>query len=119
MNIEIKNHRIELSKSLIASIKQHIAADLARFERMIRSVCVKITDINGPHGGEDKSCHIQVHLKRASSVIIEERGASLLGVAGRAIARLDMAMFRMADRRREMRRLKAKTSPKLPHLTCE
>jgi putative sigma-54 modulation protein len=110
MNIEIKQDKMELQKSLIANIRQHIAADLKRFDRMIKLVCVKIADINGPHGGEDKSCRIQVFLKRAKSVIIEERGASLLAVASRAIARIDMAMFRMADRRNERRRVKVKAS---------
>lgn len=101
---------MELQKTLIANIRQHIVADLKRFDRMIKLVCVKIADINGPHGGEDKSCRIQVFLKRAKSVIIQERGASLLAVASRAIARIDMAMFRMADRRSERRRVKVKAS---------
>jgi ribosome-associated translation inhibitor RaiA len=105
MNIRIKQDKVEVERSLIANIHRHISADLKRFERIIKHVCVKIADINGPHGGEDKSCRIQVLLKRASSVIIEERGASLLAVAGRAIARMDMAMFRAVDRRRERRRI--------------
>ena len=110
MKIEVKRDKVQLQNSLIANIHRHIAADLKRFDGMIRRVCVKIADINGPHGGEDKSCRIQVFLKRASSVIIEERGASLLSVASRAIARVDMAMFRVADRRREKRRLRTKVS---------
>jgi hypothetical protein len=116
MNIEIKQDKIELQNSLIANIRHHIGADLKRFDRMIRRVCVKIADINGPHGGEDKSCRIQVFLKRAKSVIIEERGASLLAVASRAIARIDMAMFRVADRRTERRRIRVRISDNRPYM---
>jgi ribosome-associated translation inhibitor RaiA len=116
MNIEIKQDKVDVQHSLTANIRQHIAADLNRFDRTIRRVCIKIADINGPHGGEDKSCRIQVFLKRAKSVIIEERGASLLAVASRAIARIDMAMFRMADRRTERRRIKVKVSSNRPFM---
>jgi putative sigma-54 modulation protein len=116
MNIEIKQDKVELQNSLITNIRQHIATDLKRFDRLIRRVCVKIADINGPHGGEDKSCRIQVFVKRAKSLIIEERGASLLAVAGRAIARIDMAMFRMADRRSERRRVKVRVASNRPYM---
>lgn len=111
MNIEVKQDKVELQNSLVATIQQHLTADLTRFDRMIRRVCVKIADINGPHGGEDKSCRIQVYLKRTSSVIIEERGANILSVVGRAINRVDMAMLRMADQLRGRHRLKARISP--------
>jgi putative sigma-54 modulation protein len=104
MNIDVKQYHMELQNSVIENIYNHIATDLKRFDHMIRRVCVQITDINGPRGGEDKSCRIQVYLKRASSVIIEDRGASLLAVVCRAVARVDMAMSRSADRLRGRRR---------------
>ncbi|MEI6515238.1 MAG: hypothetical protein WCO77_04610 [bacterium] len=115
MHIEVKQDKVELQNSLIANIQQHLSADLARFDRMIRRVCVKIADINGPHGGEDKSCRIQVYLKRTSSVVIEERGASVLSVVGRAIDRVDMAMLRMADHLKMRHRHKARISSHSPH----
>jgi len=107
MNIEVKQHHVELQNSIIDNIHRHIVADLERFDHMIRRVCVQISDINGPRGGEDKSCRIQVYLKRASAVIIEDRGASLMAVIGRAVARVDMAMSRSADRLKGKRRPKS------------
>jgi len=98
---------MELQNSVIENIYNHIATDLKRFDHMIRRVCVQITDVNGPRGGEDKSCRIQVYLKRASSVIVEDRGANILGVIGRAIGRADMAMSRAADRLRGRRHNKS------------
>ena len=110
MNIEVKQHHIELQGSVIDNIRRHIAADLERFTHLIRRVRVQIADINGPRGGEDKSCRIQVYLKRAPSVIIEDRGMGILAVVGRAVARVDMAMSRAADRIRGRRRSKGRAS---------
>lgn len=108
MNIEVRKHCVELPKSFAENICRHIAADLERFHRLIRRVSVRIEDLNGPRGGEDKSCRIQVHLKRAASVVVEDRGSSLFAVAGRAIARVDMAMSRAVDRMRGSRRCKTR-----------
>ena len=109
MNIEVKQHHVELPNTVIDNIHKYIAADLERFDHMIRRVSVSVADINGPHGGEDKSCRIQIYLKRASSVIVEDRGANLFEVIGRAIARVNMAISRSADRIKGKRRSKAKT----------
>jgi hypothetical protein len=59
---------------------------------------VQIADINGPRGGEDKSCRIQVHLKRAAAVTIGERGENLLAVVARAVARAGRGVSRAASR---------------------
>jgi hypothetical protein len=74
---------------------------------MIRRVGVHIADVNGPRGGEDKSCCIEIHLKRAASVIVRDRGASLFGVVGRAVARVHQAMPRAGGRFAGRRRRKA------------
>jgi putative sigma-54 modulation protein len=112
MNVEVRQHRVELRNSLVDSIRRHIAADLGRFEHMIKRVCVRVADINGPRGGEDKSCRIQVHLKRSPSVIIEDRGVSVLAAIGRAVGRVDMAVSRSIDRLKGkgMRRAKTRAS---------
>jgi hypothetical protein len=110
MKIEVKQDKVELQNSFITNIHQNLTTGLTRFDRMIRRICVKIADINGPRGGEDKSCRIQVFLKRTSSIIIEERGASIFAVVGKAISRVDMAMFRMADQRKERRRPKLRNN---------
>ena len=114
MHIEVKQHHVSVPRSLIDNIHRHIAGDLRRFDHMIRRVCVQIADINGPRGGEDKSCRIQVHLKRASSVIIGERGASLLAVVARAVDRVDMGVSRAADRIGGRRRCKARGTARQP-----
>ncbi len=114
MNIEVKQHHIELRDSVRDNIHRHIEAVLDRFEHMIRRVSVHVADINGPRGGEDKSCCIQVHLKCAPSVVVEDRGAGLLAVVGRAVARVDMAMSRAAERVRGRRRSQGRASATQP-----
>lgn len=110
MNIDIKQHNVELPGSLIGNIHKYITAYLGRYSPVIRRVSVRIADINGPRGGEDKSCRIQVYLNRATSVIVEDRGVSIFDVLGRAVVRINMALSRSVDRvkckRRKIRTFK-------------
>lgn len=58
-------------------------------DRMQR-VSVGVGDKNGPHGGVDKFCRIQVHLIGAPVALIEDVGADLYAVidrVGRVIGR--------------------------------
>jgi putative sigma-54 modulation protein len=108
MDIEVKQHDVDVPRSLVDNIHRCMAADLRRFDHMIRRICVHIADVNGPRGGEDKSCRIHVQLKRASSVIVGDRGANLLVVVARAVARVEVAVSRAADRMRGRRRGRAR-----------
>jgi putative sigma-54 modulation protein len=114
MNIEVKQKHVEIQDSVVDNIHRHIEADLERFDHMIKRVCVQIADINGPRGGEDKLCRIQVYLKHASAVIVEDRGSSVFTVVCRAIDRVNMAVSRSTARIRERHRSRRRVSVRRP-----
>jgi hypothetical protein len=108
MHVEVKQHHVSVPRSLIENIHLHVPAELKRFEHLIRRVCVRIAEVNGSRGGKAKSCRIQIDLRRASSVIINDRGVSLLAVIACAVARVDAAVSRAGDRSAGRRRCSAK-----------
>lgn len=47
-----------------------VEAALRRFERRVSFVNMKIEDLNGPRGGTDKRCIVEVELRGCSMVIV-------------------------------------------------
>ncbi|MBP1625633.1 MAG: HPF/RaiA family ribosome-associated protein [Holophagaceae bacterium] len=62
MRIEIKAMGFKLTTALKAFIREHLIQMLERRADAVRSVIVRLSDLNGPRGGEDKLCRIQVDL---------------------------------------------------------
>ena len=84
--------------ALTEAIRQHVEkrfrfAGSARFEQ-IRRVMVRLSDINGPRGGKDKRCHIQVVLAGQSDVVIEETQNNLYSAIDRAAQRAGRTVSR-------------------------
>lgn len=62
MRIVIKALGFKLTTALRVFIQEHLLQMLARRADAVRSVIVRLSDLNGPRGGEDKLCRIQVDL---------------------------------------------------------
>nr|WP_320132140.1 HPF/RaiA family ribosome-associated protein [uncultured Holophaga sp.] len=62
MQIVMKAMGFKLTSALRDFIRERLAGALARRADQIRSVVVRLTDLNGPKGGVDKRCTIQVDL---------------------------------------------------------
>lgn len=101
--IEVKQHHAELNSAVIDNIHINIKAQLERFDNVIRRVCMQIADINGPRGGEDMTCRIQVYRKKAASIVAEDCGENLMAVVRRAVAKAHEALSRSKDRLIEKR----------------
>lgn len=68
---------------------------LGRFAGRVRSLTVRLTDVNGPRGGLDKKCLIAVRLTRLRhEVVIEDVGANHDVVVSRAAERASRAVSR-------------------------
>jgi len=68
---------------------------LGRFAGHVQSLRVRLTDLNGPRGGLDKKCLIEVRLARPRRVVIVEDIDRDHAVAiGRAVERTSRAVAR-------------------------
>jgi putative sigma-54 modulation protein len=93
--------------ALTAGLREHIerrirfALDWATYH--VRKVSVRLSDLNGPRGGEDKRCHIQVAIPGGTDVVIEDTEADLYVAIDRAADRAGRTLARRVDRQREHR----------------
>lgn len=74
--LTIRRGRSAVTDPLRRRIHERLGRQLGKFARHIERVRVRFEDINGPRGGVDKACSIQVSLSHLPPVIVEERAHS-------------------------------------------
>lgn len=105
MRIDIQALGFSLTAPLLDHTERRLRFALTRATDQIRRVVVRLGDANGPRGGADKYCRIQVVLEHAPLVLIEDVGADLYAVIGRAAERAGRNVARRVDRLHENVRL--------------
>ena len=77
MQIDIQARNFPLTSALRSHIKRRLGFALSTKDDHIQRIAVRLSDINGPRGGADKCCHIQVLLPHLPDVVIEDTKADL------------------------------------------
>lgn len=103
MQIIIQSRGFDLTAGLREHVERriHFALDWANYH--VRKVSVCLSDINGPRGGEDKRCHIQIAAPGGADVVIEDTEADLYVAIDRAADRAGRTLARRMERQREHR----------------
>ena len=99
MNIDIQSRPFSLTESLRDYSDRRMRSALTRFEGHVQRISMWLSDINGPRGGEDKHCRLQIVLAGDTDVVIEETQADLHVAINRAVERAGRAMARKLDRK--------------------
>ena len=100
MQIEIQARRVPLSSKVRNEVKRRVEIALTRFDQRIMKVSLWLSDVNGPKGGLDKNCHMQIIMPGKPDVVIEETRENLYLAINIAIARAGKAVVRKLDRHR-------------------
>ena len=103
MQIDIQARDFSLTKALRGHIKRRLYFSLSTRANHIQRVMVRLSDTNGPRGGEDKRCQIQVRMPHLPDVVIEDTEANLYTAIDRAADRAGRTVGRRLSRRRHAR----------------
>lgn len=83
------------SATSVELARRRLEFALGRFAGRVRSLRVRLTDLNGPRGGRDKTCVVSVRLDRPRLVIvIEDTDADERVAISRAAERAARAVAR-------------------------
>ncbi len=104
MQIKIQARSFSLTSALKSHIHRRLRFALTSGSNHIQQVMVRLSDINGPRGGRDKCCQIQVVLEGMPSVVIEDTKSDLYAAISRATDRASRAVMRTLRRRQSRRR---------------
>ena len=104
MQIDIKARNFSLTEALRSHTERRVLYAMSCCDDRIQRVVVRLSDINGPRGGEDKRCHLQVVLAGLPDVVVEDTEADLYVAIDRAAARAGRTLVRKIDRRQSLLR---------------
>ena len=104
MDIRINAQGFGVTAAIRAYAERRLRFALPLEHPAVRGVVLTLTDVNGPRGGVDKRCRIQVRLAgRAPRMIEETRGDAYVAI-DRASERMAISLYRMIERTKERRR---------------
>jgi ribosomal subunit interface protein len=98
MKIEIQARDFPLTEALGAYIERRINFVLSSRFDQIKRIDVRLSDINGPRGGIDKRCQIQLTLPRLRDIVIEDTETDLYVAIDRAVDRAGRTVNRRLKR---------------------
>jgi ribosome-associated translation inhibitor RaiA len=103
MKIELHCEGLAPAERLQAHVHRRLGRALVRFRDQVQWARVWLKDINGPRGGSDKECRVQLRLKGASDIILQERQSDARSAFDLAAGRVIHALLRQVERRRRPR----------------
>jgi ribosome-associated translation inhibitor RaiA len=112
--VTVRAHGVRIEAHHREYVRERLGHKLAKHAPAVERVYVRFDDLNGPKGGIDHACRIQVSLSGLGVVVVEERAADAIScfdlALDRAVHALDHRIGRVregtqnARRRSEMRR---------------
>jgi len=98
MKVFVRSKDPEVDREVRDHVERRLQFSLGRFSDTIGRVNVRIVDINGPRGGEDKVCRIEVRLRPTGTVFVEDSDAVVTAAVDRAAGRTARAVARTLGR---------------------
>lgn len=98
MNIDIRSLGFAMTDALSDHAKRRVFFVMSRYSDRIVRIRMRLGDCNGPRGGIDKFCRIQVYLVDAPAAVIHDTGTDLYDVIDRATDRVGRVVTRHLDR---------------------
>tara|TARA_R110000868_G_scaffold201832_9_gene449347 strand:- start:387 stop:770 length:384 start_codon:yes stop_codon:yes gene_type:complete len=86
MQLNIQAQNLNISEQLKEKFNQRVTAIFERTQQKIRKVSVIFSDVNGPKGGEDKQCRVQLVLFGLPTVNVVAKQANLHKALARALS---------------------------------
>jgi len=114
MQIDIQTRKFSLTGSLRTHAERRLRSTLICCNDHIQRVVMTLSDINGPRGGADKHCHLQVVLNGLLDVVVEDTETDLYIAIDRAADRAGRSLVRKIGR--QQTRLRQGHRPDQVHL---
>ncbi len=98
MRLQIVDRGRELTDEEREQVERRLRYALTRFEPQVERVTLHVQDENGPRGGVDKSCRVDVFLRHGDPVTVSDVDASMMAAVSRAADRVSRAVERRLRR---------------------
>ena len=101
MQIDVQARNFSLTPAVRGYVIRRLYLTLSTRADHVQRVVVGLSVANGPHGGEDKRCQIQVKLPHLPDVLIEDIDVDLYAAIDHATACAGRTVGRRLSRQRD------------------
>ena len=98
MHVRLSATNLAASDALDAHVRKRLGFALGRLAHRVKSAVVRVSDVNGPRGGDDKRCLVHVELHPRGTIVLSDRSSDVYGAVDRAAGRLKHAVARTIER---------------------
>lgn len=98
MQIDIQIRDLTLTEGLRAHVKRRLRFAMGRFQDRGLRIKVRLSDVNGPKGGVDMHCHLQICVGGLPDIFVEDTEANLYAAVNRAVERAGRTLQRQLAR---------------------
>ncbi|WP_151632023.1 HPF/RaiA family ribosome-associated protein [Noviherbaspirillum aerium] len=99
---------VKLPKVMRDHVVRRLRFALDRTQQSINAIIVRITDHNGPKGGIDKQCQIQLRIPGLPPVIVTGKAASIAEAVDVTVHRAAQVITRHLERAKQIRHARFK-----------
>ena len=103
MHIVTQARGFDLSEELREHVERRLGFAIDRARHRVGRISVILSDINGPRGGDDKRCHIQLAIDGAADLVIDDTQSDLHVAIDRAVGRAGRTLARRVARQHQRR----------------
>ena len=104
MQLSIRKTNLQWSDALAGYAERRIHHGLDRIGDCVRSVLVRLADINGPRGGQDKHCLVAVRLATGHKIMANGLDRCPYRAIDGAVNRLKRSITERKKRQRDRRK---------------
>lgn len=104
MILNIRKTNLQWSDALAEHIERRVHGALDSVPTRVPRVDIRISDINGPKGGDDKHCRISSRLTTGQQVAVDAVSDCPYRAVDQAVARFRRSVVDRAERVRDTRR---------------
>lgn len=104
MRIDLKFRGLTPTDELRAHVSRRLDFALDRFEEDLRRVSVLVIDVNGPRGGVDKRCRIELVSSRCGTLVVHRDSGDVLSAISEACELARHTLARELDAKKSHRR---------------
>ena len=99
MQIEVRG--VAGGWGLQEQVERRLRFALGRFAHWVRGVMVRFVDVNGPRGGVDTRCRVEVRGGHRRAIVVETTDTSVLAAVDDAADRVARSVARAVERGRD------------------
>jgi len=100
MNVRVSAKGVEMDAALQELAERRVRFGLGRFAPRLDKVRVRLEDVNGPRGGVDICCQVDVRLTGGGRLLAEDLDEDVRCALDRAVDKASRAVARQLERER-------------------